>query len=50
MMRIIYAYFLRKHSLRYIYASKIENKMSHVRHRFRIFTALAQPEAFNNIK
>lgn len=49
-MRIIYAYFLRKHSLRYIYASKIENKASHVRHRLRIFTALKQPEAFNNIK
>lgn len=49
-MRIIYAYFLRKHSLLYIYSSKIENKMSHVKHRVKIFKSLEEPEGFSNIK
>lgn len=49
-MRIIYAYFLRKRFLSYLYSSKIENKLGHVKHRFRIFDSLQDPESFNSIK
>jgi len=49
-MRIIYAYFLRKRTPHYIYSSKIENKMSHIKYRHKLINSLRNPNEFNNFK
>ncbi len=49
-MRILYAYFLRKRSLHYIYSSKIENKASHAKYKQKLLDSLAEPSSFNSFK
>lgn len=49
-MRILYAYFLRKRSLHYIYSSKIENKASHAKYRQKLLDSLEDPTGFNSFK
>jgi hypothetical protein len=39
-MRIISCEFLRKRSMGYIFGSKIEKKMSHIRHRYKFIRAI----------
>lgn len=49
-MRIISSHFLRKRSLQYIFGSKIEKKMHHIKHRYKFIKALENPMEFTNIK
>lgn len=49
-MRIISAEFLRKRCLGYIFGSKIEKKMAHVKHRLRFMEGIENPYEFSNIK
>lgn len=49
-MRVFYAHFLRKRSLQYVYSSKIENKVSHVKYRCKLLEALSNPKEFNSFK
>lgn len=49
-MRILSNLFLRKHSLRYIFNSRVTNFASHIKYRKKLQEALLRPEQFNNIK
>ena len=49
-MRIISSEFLRKRSLSYIFGSKIEKKMHHIKHRSKFMKAIENPSEFTNIK
>ena len=49
-MRIISFHFLRKRSLSYIFSSKIEKKMHHIKHRSKFMAAVGDPANFTNIK
>jgi hypothetical protein len=49
-MRIISSHFLRKRSLCYIFGSKIEKKMHHLKHLSRFIEAIEDPSAFTYIK
>ena len=49
-LRVISNMFLRKRFTAYITNSKIENKVSHIKHRGKFIQALERPEAFNSIK
>jgi hypothetical protein len=49
-MRIISNLFFRRHSLHYIFNSRISNFASHVKYRQSLWMALRNPEAFNHIK
>ena len=49
-IRVISNYFLRKHSLHYIYNSRIKTSICHSKYRRRLQEALANPEDFKHIK
>lgn len=49
-LRIISSEFLRKRSPGYIFGSKIEKKMSHIRHRYKFIHAISRPSEFTSIK
>lgn len=49
-MRVISCYFLRKRSVGYIFGSKIDKKMAHIRHRYKLISAIGNPVAFSSIK
>ena len=49
-MRVVSCYFLRKRAVGYIFGSKVEKKMAHIRHRYKLVTAMANPDSFSSIK
>lgn len=49
-MRIISNEFLRKRALGYIFGSKIEKKIYHVKYRYKFIRAIENPDEFTNIK
>jgi hypothetical protein len=49
-LRIISNLFFRKHSLHYIFNSRISNFSSHIKYRQSLWMAIRKPEAFNHIK
>lgn len=49
-LRIISNAFLRKHSLHYIYNSRIKTQLFHVKYKRRLQEAILNPSNFNHIK
>lgn len=49
-MRVFSCEFLRKRSLGYIFGSKIEKKLSHIKHRYKFIKSIEDPAGFTNIK
>ena len=49
-MRVFSCEFLRKRSLGYIFGSKIEKKVSHIKHRYKFIKSIEDPAGFTNIK
>lgn len=49
-IRVISNYFLRKHSLHYIYNSRIKTRVCHSKYKRRLQEALLNPFDFNHIK
>jgi hypothetical protein len=41
---------MRKHSLKYIFNSRIKNHITHVKYRNKLIDGLKTPESFTNIK
>lgn len=49
-VRVLSNYFLRKHSLHYIYNSRIKTRVCHAKYKRRLQEALRNPYDFNHIK
>lgn len=49
-MRVVSCYFLRKRAIGYIFGSKIEKKMAHIRHRYKLIDGIGNPLGFSSIK
>ena len=49
-MRVVSCYFLRKRAVGYIFGSKIEKKMAHIRHRYKLIVGIGNPLGFSSIK
>lgn len=49
-IRMLSCLFLRKHSLQYIFNSRVSNFASHIKYRAKLREALTDPQGFRNIK
>ena len=49
-IRILSYVFMRKHSLNYIFNSKVKHYVTHIKYRRRLIEGIENPTAFNHIK